>query len=217
MTYQIKKICIGLAALLLCLPFSACKQTSATQSFPEPITGSKLESLRAEYPYVEGNPFASVVGVSELKDFNKENFAGFVQVTITGKPEILSTSLAPAEGMDATTITNYQISAHVDSVLYQSNLFSGEHDIKLCLSGAANGQNIEKYAEGLQFVVAISIPYPNTMEAELKAAYLCSCSGTYYVTDQNFLLEMSQAHPAIYKYSGWNLEAFCQELNRVFS
>ncbi|MDD6175773.1 MAG: hypothetical protein PUC59_08460, partial [Firmicutes bacterium] len=91
MTRSFKKLCAVLAALMLGVFCSACSQP------PEPVTGSELEALRAEYPYVEGNPFASVVGVEDLKEFQRdERFAGFVEVTLTGEPERISLSLSPA-------------------------------------------------------------------------------------------------------------------------
>lgn len=210
--FQWKRLCAAFAALMLGVFCSACSQPSA------PVTGSELEALRAEYPYVEGNPFASVMGVEDLKEFQRdERFAGFVEVTLTGEPERISLSLSPAAGLPATTIINYTIPAHVDSVLYKTDCFAGESDILLCISGAAEGYDLSPFKKNSKFVMEISVPHPDTVEASLESAYSVSSLKSFYLTNQNVLLSMQDIPGAFEDYTGWNIDAFRRELKKKLS
>ena len=206
--FQWKRFCAVLAALMLGVFCSACSQP------PEPVTGSELEALRAEYPYAKTNEALSMAHVKDIAAFNNNELAAFVSVTITGPYTSTSTTESPAEGMPAMTTSTYFVPAHVDSVLYQSH-FGGQTEIVLRIRGAMDGDNLDCYREGSKIVTMLTVPAAGLNASENE--YFSGTESSFYLTDNNVLVSMSDQHPAFHQYSGWNADAFRQELKKALS
>ncbi len=201
-----------LAALLAALlsMICACQKGGAA-----PVSGSELEALRAQYPYAQKNEQLAQVSINDIAAFNNSEFAAFVAVTITGAYTTGETTDSPAEGMPATATTTYYIPAHVDSVLCQNSLFGGQNEITLRIRGAMDGDNLNCYQTGKKLVTMLTFPAAGLNA--LADEYFSGTESSFYISDNNVLLAMSDQHPAFNEYSGWNLDAFRQELKKKFS
>lgn len=202
------RVISGLMVVFLFGAACACRQTH-----PEPVSGTSLEALRAEYPCVEEDAQLSMGSPASIKEVFESTNPRIAAVTlsITGEAATENVYLPDTVDGHMLTFTTYYYPAHIDSVLYKPDGITLNNDILYAAGSAYH----EQFQPGKKYVVFL-VPETNSETNEIiENTYRSYLPESYFLTENEVLMSMMDAYPVFAKYSGWNVNAFKDELNQL--
>ena len=204
-------IAAALSAVVLLFSISACAAK------PDVLSEEEINTLHEQYPFAKYGRTIEVYPPDNINDRALTDIA-YVVATVTGDWELSNTvKVAPNEEMEPTEAKCLFLPVHIDSIIRTVNtdidFQTGDRYIRFATGLAETGYDY--FTPGARFVLLVS---QNDITLKLFKNYPDHYSGgivnAWLLTEDDRLISLNE-FDFMDKYTGWSLESFTAELQRL--